>query len=67
MIANEQQDGPLAVSISEAARLLGLSERKVWELKATGELPCRRVGRRVLVPVEALRAFLSGGKDSATG
>lgn len=67
MIMNEQQDGRLAVSISEAARLLGLSERKVWELKATGELPCRRVGRRVLVPVDGLRAFLSGEKGSAAG
>jgi excisionase family DNA binding protein len=51
----------LAVSAAEAARLLSLSERKVWELKSRGVLKFLRVGRRVLFPMEGLRSFLSEG------
>ena len=48
----------LAVGIVEAARRLGLSARTVATLVSRHELPSRRVGRRRIIPVAALEAFL---------
>lgn len=49
---------PLAVDEREAARLLGLSPRKVHSLRKAGELPYRQVGRRVLITVKSIHEFL---------
>ena len=48
----------LCVSMVEAARMLGLSERKVFSLTKSGELKCKRVGTRVLYPIKALQRWL---------
>jgi excisionase family DNA binding protein len=48
----------LAVGIAEAARRLGLSARTVATLVLRRELPSRKVGRRRIIPVEALEAFV---------
>jgi excisionase family DNA binding protein len=50
----------LAVNIPEAARRLGLSIRTVATLVSRRELASRKVGRRRIIPVEALEAFVSG-------
>ena len=55
-------DSVLAVSISEAARRLGVSVRTIATLVASKELGSRRIGRRRVIPVTALEAFLK--KDS---
>lgn len=57
-------DGPppvprLALSVSESAQAVGISEREVWRRIASGELPVVRIGRRTLVHVAALDAFLA--------
>jgi excisionase family DNA binding protein len=48
---------PILVSRKTAARLLSLSLRSVDEMLAVGTLPRRKVGRRVLIPSEALMRF----------
>jgi excisionase family DNA binding protein len=48
----------LAVGIAEAARRLGLSPRTVAKLVSRQELPSRKVGRRRIIPVQALENFL---------
>ena len=48
----------LAVGMTEAARRLGLSARTVATLVLRRELPSRRVGRRRIIPVVALEAFV---------
>jgi excisionase family DNA binding protein len=55
----------LAVGLTEAARRLGLSTRTVATLVLSDELPSRKVGRRRIIPVVALEAFLRG--DHRTG
>lgn len=55
----------LAVSLREAARRLGVSERTVATLVARKELPSRRIGRRRVIPVASLQAFLK--RDHETG
>jgi len=42
----------------EAARLLSISERKLWSLTVSGEIPAAKIGTRVVYPVEQLRAWL---------
>lgn len=48
----------LAVSVPEAAQMLGLSRSSAYEAARTGRLPTVRVGHRVLVPMTALRDWL---------
>ena len=48
----------LAVNVREAARRLGVSPRTIATLIARGELVSRKIGRRRVVPVEALEKFL---------
>ena len=48
----------LALSYAEAADALALCQRTVEELVAVGKLPVVRVGRRVLLPVAGLQAWL---------
>ena len=48
----------LAVGMAEAARRLGLSARTVATLVLRRELPSRKVGRRRIIPVVALEAFV---------
>ena len=50
----------LAVSVPEAAAMLGVGRTKAYEAIRTGELPSVRLGKRVLVPLAQLRAMLSG-------
>lgn len=48
---------PIAVSVKEAALLLGISSRHAYQMLADGKLPgAYRMGRRVLVHLETLRA-----------
>ena len=48
--------GRLALTLPEAAQALGVSEGHVRGLRS--ELPCITLGRRVVIPVDALRAWL---------
>jgi excisionase family DNA binding protein len=50
----------LAVNIAEAARRLGLSIRTVAALVSRRELASRKVGRRRIIPIAALEAFIRG-------
>ena len=52
------QTEKLAVNRLEAARLLSISLRTLDSLLARGELQARRVGRRVVFPIEELQRFL---------
>jgi excisionase family DNA binding protein len=54
----------LAVNIPEAARRLGLSIRTVAALVSRRELASRKVGRRRIIPVAALEAFVRGDPKS---
>jgi len=48
---------PLLVSKRDAAALLSVCLRTIDNYIATKELPCRRLGKRVLIPYTALVAF----------
>jgi len=48
----------LAVSVTEAAHLLGISRASIYPRLLSGEIPSVTLGARRLVPVQALKAWL---------
>lgn len=50
---------PLAVSINQAAHLLGISRSSVYVLAKAGHLPIRKSGRRSLILTDDIRSYLS--------
>ncbi|MGI8925745.1 MAG: helix-turn-helix domain-containing protein [Tepidiformaceae bacterium] len=54
-----QLDGErLAVSVEEAARLLGVSRGKMYPLVMAGQIESFTIGTRRLIPTAALRRFV---------
>lgn len=54
-----QESQRLAFSISEAARLIGVSDRHLWRFIRAGELPVVPLGTRVLVRKSDIESFLA--------
>jgi excisionase family DNA binding protein len=53
---------PIVLSISQTAKLLGVSESHVRNMIRRGELRAVKFGKRVLVPVEAVDAVVDGNR-----
>ena len=49
---------PMAVSAPEAARLLGVSKPKVYELMGREDFPSFKLGGRTLISVDGLREWV---------
>lgn len=47
-----------AITIAETGQLLGIGRSAAYEAARKGEIPSRRIGRRIIVPVPALLAWL---------
>jgi excisionase family DNA binding protein len=52
-------EGRLVWTVEEAGRMLGISRAHAYELVARGELPHLRLGRRVVVPKQAIELLLA--------
>jgi excisionase family DNA binding protein len=50
----------LTFTVEEAAHALGVSRAHAYELAARGAIPTLRLGRRILVPREALLRMMCG-------
>jgi len=53
------------LTVVEAARELGISRSKLYELLAEGELPSVRIGRTRRIAVTALDEFVTAHTDRA--
>lgn len=53
-------DGRLVYTKREVQNALGIVERTLDHMIADGRLRAVRAGRRVLIPVDSLQAFLDG-------
>ena len=51
----------LTYTIEEAAQVLGIGRSSAYLAARTGEIPVVRIGRRLLVPVDALESMLARG------
>jgi excisionase family DNA binding protein len=56
----EELAGRATITITEAAQLLGLGRTAAYEAARRGELPTRRLGHRLVVPVPWLLRWLEG-------
>lgn len=56
---------PINLGADDAARTLGISTRTLWSWTSAGRIPHVRLGRRVLYPVESLRAWVRSQVDQA--
>jgi excisionase family DNA binding protein len=64
-LADLEERGILAISVPEAARVLGIGRNTAYVAARSGELPSVKIGGRVVVPVRRLRALLDGTKGDA--
>lgn len=48
----------LAMRLRDAAKALGVSDGFLWQQTKAGVVPCVRVGKAVLYPVDTLRDWL---------
>ncbi|MCA9055773.1 MAG: helix-turn-helix domain-containing protein [Planctomycetaceae bacterium] len=46
----------------EAAEVLNVSARTLWQLRSDGRIPCVRIGRAVRYDVDDLRLFIEEAK-----
>lgn len=56
-----------AISVPEAAAVLGIGVKHAYALAHAGELPLIRLGRRMLIPTCRLRAMLGEGVGGSLG
>jgi excisionase family DNA binding protein len=56
----------LALRPREAAKALGISERLLWEWTDRGIVPCVRMGKAILYPVDSLRDWLKREAQQGT-
>ncbi|QKV63036.1 helix-turn-helix domain-containing protein [Pseudomonas sp. 43A] len=60
------QVSPLSVSVEDAARIVGYSRSGVYELIASGDLKAFKIGRRRLILMTELKAWVErAAKDGA--
>jgi len=54
----------LTFSVSETARVLGISRGLAYEMVREGKIPSIRLGKRFLVPRRALESMLANPQES---
>lgn len=54
----EALEGRLTVTVDEAAAILGLGRSAAYEATRRGQIPSRRLGRRIVIPVPLLLDWL---------
>lgn len=55
-------EGKLTVTVEEAGRMVGISRGAAYQAVRTGELPSRRFGGRIVVPLAELRAMMGAAE-----
>jgi len=56
---------PAYLTVRELADLLRVKERKIYQLVADGEVPCRRVTGKLLFPRQEIEAWIAGDTGAA--
>lgn len=51
----------MAISVAEMANLLGISRTTAYELIGRDDFPSTRLGKRVVIPLDALKEWLERG------
>jgi putative molybdopterin biosynthesis protein len=56
---------PAYLTVRELADLLRVKERKIYQLVADGEVPCRRVTGKLLFPRQEIEAWIAGDTSAS--
>lgn len=54
---------PIALNVKEAARFVGLSRSRLYELISEGRVEARKIGARTIIPTESLRALVADAPE----
>jgi excisionase family DNA binding protein len=54
------------MSVTEAARVLGISRTTAYECVRAGDLPSVRLGGRIVVPTQAVDRLLAAGEPASS-
>lgn len=57
----------LLYAVTEASDATGIGRSKLYELMAAGEIESVKVGKRRLIPADALEAFVAHLRQEAAG
>ncbi len=60
----EMDKEKLTMTVSEAAKCLGICRNSAYEAIARGEIPVIKIGKRLLVPKAALELLLTAGQPT---
>jgi predicted DNA-binding transcriptional regulator AlpA len=58
-------DLPLLIPVPQAARLIGISRAAAYRFASAGDLPTKRLGRRIYVVSAKLREFIESAGEAA--
>lgn len=58
---------PMLIGVIEAARRVGISATTMYHLVNTGQVPHKRIGRAIKIPVKALEAWAESPEPVYTG
>ncbi|MAE20839.1 helix-turn-helix domain-containing protein [Pseudomonas chengduensis] len=58
MTQQHQATAPIAVGVEDAARLIGITRSKLYEMLAEGKIRSFKLGRRRLIQVQELEFFI---------
>ena len=58
-------DAPLLIGVRDAAKRLGVGRETAYSLARTGALPSVRIGRRILIPADALAKWVDAAAARA--
>lgn len=61
-MTREEFEANPANSVPDTAKYLGLGRNQIYDAVKRGEIPALRIGNRILVPTERLRAMLEGSR-----
>lgn len=56
---------PLLIPVPEAAKLIGISRAAAYRFASAGDLPTKRLGRRIYVVSAKLREFIETAGEAA--
>lgn len=51
---------PIALSVPDAAKACAVSERQMWRILKSENLPQRKLGRRTVILYEGLQDYMRG-------
>jgi hypothetical protein len=57
-VSNKRDPEPLTMAVPDAGKLIGLGRNASYEAVRRGDIPCIRIGRRIMVPVAAFHRML---------